>query len=796
VRVSVKWLNELVPIDAPVEVLAERLSFSGTKVETITRLDASIKGIVVAEVVDITPHPNADNLTLVEVRVDGDETDSVVCGARNFSVGDRVPFAPIGARLGDVDIKERTIRGEVSHGMLCSAAELGTSKDHSGILVLPSEAALGADVVGVLGLDDTVLELEITPNRGDCMGMIGIAREVAALFRTRLVIPEADLSPDPSVASPVKVQIEDPEGCPRYVARYLEGIEVGATPRWISARLMIAGFRSISSVVDATNYVLLETGHPLHPFDADKISDHEIIVRRATHGEVMKTLDGVTRNLDPDDLVIADAHRPLAIAGVMGGEDSEVSDATSAVILESAYFEPSSIAFTARRHLLRTEASARFERGADPEILPYAAARAASLITELARGRLAAAEVDEHPRAMERPRITLRTARTDALLGAETSPDEQAQLLRSIGLGVEEAGDRLRVQVPSFRHDLEREVDLIEEVGRLAGYARLPSTLPPGRPGALSRAQASDRRVRRTLAARGLHEAWTSSFMAPADLEGLALASDHPARKTVVIRNPMSEEQRLLRSTLVPGLLRSAAHNLAQGADGVALFEVAHVYRPTNRELPAEPTMLGAVLSGVRTPARWNARVLEWDFFGAKGVLESVFEALGLGAPAFEAVGEMPFHPTRAGGVSFGATPLGVIGELHPDVCGRWQVGEGTVVFEVALDPVFAAVRSAITVSDLPRFPPVYIDLAVVVGEEVAAGAVEEVIRATGAPEVTATRLFDIYRGDQIAPDRKSLAYALEMRAPDRTLTSGEAIAVRDRIVEALRTQLRAELRG
>ncbi|HEX2239666.1 MAG TPA: phenylalanine--tRNA ligase subunit beta [Actinomycetota bacterium] len=795
-RVSLKWLKELVDVDVSAERLAHLLSMSGTKVEQILRPARGIEDVVVAEVLDISPHPNADNLTLVDVKVNGEGSQRVVCGARNFSIGDRVPLALVGARLPEMVITERKIRGEVSRGMLCSGAELGVSKDHSGILVLPQEAPLGEAVTSVLGLEDAILELEITPNRGDCAGMIGVAREVAALLNSELRIPEVVLESSEDLASDVSVVIEDAEACPRYYARYLDGLSVGPSPIWMQARLVAAGLRPISNIVDATNYVLLETGHPLHAFDASKIAEHKIVVRRARRGERFTTLDGTARDLHPDDLLIADPGKPVAIAGVMGGADSEVSGDTTTVILEAAYFDPGVTALSARRHLLRTEASARFERGTDPEVLPYAAARACSFMLESAGGRVAAEVADAYPVEIRRPTILLRPARTDALLGIETPPEKQVEYLRSIGLDANSNDEGIVVEVPSFRPDLTREVDLVEEVGRLAGYDRLPSTLPSGRLGGLDPAQRADRALRRSFAILGVHEAWTSSFMSGRDLDLLGLGPGHPNRRAIAVANPMSEEEAFLRTTLLPGLLKSAAHNFAHEGDGVALFEIARVYEPSGELMPREADILAALFAGLWVRKGWVEPEVRWDFFSAKGVLEAVFERLGVPAPTFAEARGLPFHPTRAATVALGDTTLGAFGELHPDVCNRFDVPEGAVAFELAIAPILAALPETAPASELPRFPAVYIDLAVIVDEGVAASKLLAAVRELGAPEVRSVRLFDLYRGDQIPEGKKSLAFALEIRDPDRTLKEQEALVVRDRIARGLERDLNAQLRA
>ncbi|HZK49992.1 MAG TPA: phenylalanine--tRNA ligase subunit beta, partial [Actinomycetota bacterium] len=440
------WLREFVDIDVDTKELGELLNFSGTKVESVRTPGNDLHGVVVAEVLNIEEHPNADTLTLVDVRTNVGE-QRVVCGARNFSVGDRVPLAQVGARLSDMDITERKIRGQVSHGMLCSGSELRVSRDHSGILVLPPDAELGADIVPTLGLDDTLLELEITLNRPDCMSILGVAREIAALTGGALRRPESKLDAPTDVGSPVKVRIEDSQACPRYLVRYIEGVKIGPSPQWMATRLLACGVRPISNVVDVTNYVLLELGHPMHAFDADEVANQSIVVRRARNGERFTTLDGIERDLHPDDLLITEGAKAIGLAGIMGGEATEVSESTSNVILESAYFDPDTIAFSARRQNLRTEASARFERVMDVEMAPVAAARAAQLMSELAGGRVSATVVDEYPKRIKRVKVRLRPVRSDKLLGISIPPAEQAERLRSIEMDVSDATGALDVLV-------------------------------------------------------------------------------------------------------------------------------------------------------------------------------------------------------------------------------------------------------------------------------------------------------------------------------------------------------------
>lgn len=793
-RVSLAWLGDLVEVTVTADELAHRLDMSGTKVETIHRPGGGISGVVVAEVLEIAPHPNADNLTLVEVALGTGDTQRVVCGARNIEVGDRVPLARVGALLPEMEITERKIRGEVSRGMLCSTAELGIGRDHSGILVLQPDAPVGENVVEVVGLDDVILELEVTPNRPDCMSMIGVAREVAALTGAEMKVPRTTGEHD-DVDAPVSVEIADPDGCPRYLARYVQDVKVAPGPGWMAKRLLAAGVRPISNVVDVTNYVLMETGHPLHAFDADRIHDEAIIVRRAREGEVLETLDGIERTLHVDDLLITDPTRALALAGVMGGLASEVDPSTTRVILESAVFDRRRISFTSRRHGLRTEASARFERGADIDMVPHAAARAAELIREVAGGELSGTAADAYPRPRERVLLSLRPERTSHVLGIDVPSDRQAAHLRSIGLEVEQDSGVLEVEIPSFRVDLQREADLIEEVARLEGFDKIPGTVPTGTAGGLTREQHAERTLKRAFVLLGMTEAWTTSFRVHGELDALGLDETHPARRTVDLANPTVDPEPGLRTTLMPGLLRALAANVAgYRPSGVALFEVARTYRPA-AELAEEELALAAVCWGARRLPSWAAPAEEWDFFGAKHVLVTALARIGVKGLRFARTSGAPFHPTRAAHIALDSHPLGVIGEIHPDVCARFDIPERTVMFEIALAPVFARLAGRAKAAEIPRFPSTYVDLAVVVDAGVAASTVEETIRRSAAPELREVRLFDLYRGDQVPEGKKSLAFALELGSSERTLTDEDAAAVTGRVVNALRERVGAELR-
>jgi phenylalanyl-tRNA synthetase beta chain len=520
-----------------------------------------------------------------------------------------------------------------------------------------------------------------------------------------------------------------------------------------------------------------------------------IIVRRARGGEKLTTLDGVARALHAEDLLICDPTGPIAFAGLMGGVESEVSDETSTVILESASFDPATIALMSQRHLLRTEASARFERGTDVNGVGYAAARAGELMTRFSGARVSGEITDVYPAPVEPRTIALRPQRTSAIAGINLRPDVQVKHLSSIQLAVAERDGLLDVTVPTFRRDLVREIDLVEEVARLAGFDRITSTIPPGRTGELTRAQETERKLKRIMTGLGVMEAWTPAWMSEKMLDSLHLSDAHPARRLVHLANPMTEDEAGMRTSLLPSLLKSVAHNAARRSESAAIFEIARVYEPTDGELPREASVLCAAFFGKKEFKTWNSPGREWDFFSAKGILESVLSALGAKA-GFSSVSGPPFHLTRGAQVTVNDRGIGAIGEIHPDVCESFGAPDGTVAFEIALAPIYALLPDRVIVEEVGRFPPTLIDLAVVVPEEIPAGTVQDLIETLGEPEVTQVRLFDLYRGDQIEQRHKSLAFALELRVPDRTLTDEEAVGVRDRIVRGLGERTGARLRS
>lgn len=789
-RIPLSWLSDFVALP-PVDDLVRGLNSLGLKVEGVHRPAGGVEGVVVGEVLDIEQHPNAEKLILVDVRLEDGER-RIVCGARNFSVGDRVPVALPGAVLpGGRTIERAEIRGQASDGMLCSARELGVSDDHSGILVLPAGAPLSADVAGVLGLDEVVIDVEITPNRPDCMGLLGVAREVAAWTGSTLTLPETSFEEsDARAADLASVRVDDPRGCPRYLAMVVTDLAAGPSPGWVQRRLAAAGLRPIGSVVDATNYALLVTGHPMHAFDLAKVGSRQIVVRRATPGETLVTIDGEERPLDPGDLVIADASRALALAGVMGGIESEVSGTTREILLESAHFDPRAIYRTSLRHGLRSEASSRFERGTDPNNVDFAARYACALMQQWAGGRVAGGAIDVYPQAVASVAVALRPERANALLGTDLSTEEMADIFRRLDLECDSSDGRIRVIVPSRRADLAIEEDLIEEVARVTGYDNIPARLPPGsnRRGALTREQKLLRRIRSILRGAGLSEAYTSSLISPE-----APLAESPG--LLRLANPMSQEESALRPSLLPGLLGSVARNVARRSLSVRLFEIGYCFGPSGQILPSEVQRLGIALHGP-VAKEWHTSERDQDFFDLKGVVEVLLDRLRIEGASYEAAAAPGRHPVRAATLRLGGQSIGTLGELSSDIARRYDLSHRAYVAELDLAPLLEAAEPPPEVKETPRFPAVLLDLAVALPEETSAADVLQTARRAGGEALEDLRIFDLYRGEQVGEGRKSLALSLAFRRADRTLTEEEALAARDSIVKAIADEHGGEVRG
>jgi phenylalanyl-tRNA synthetase beta chain len=793
-RVPLSWIRELTPVEAEPRAVAEALDQLGLEVEAIEAPGEEILDVRVARALAVRPHPNADRLRLVDVDT-GAGTTTVVCGAPNVAAGMVVAYAGTGATLpGGFTLERRKIRGEVSDGMLCSARELGLGDDHTGILGLPDDAELGADVRDVLGLRDVVFDLAITPNRPDAMSMVGVARELAAHFGLPLSVPEpaVDAAGEPTAAS-VTVEIEAPDRAPRFTARRIE-VVMGPSPEWMRKRLTLAGMRPISNVVDVTNYVMLERGQPLHAFDLHRLPGPGIVVRRAGDGEQIVTLDGVARTLTAEDLLVCDADRaPQAIAGIMGGGASEVHAGTTAIVLEAAYFQPMGVSRTSKRLGLRSEASARFERGVDPNGVLAGSTRAAQLLAEVASGVTAPEPIDCYPVPVERPRIHVRTARVGALLGLTLDGARVRAALAPLAIETEGEGEEFVAIPPTFRPDLEREIDIVEEVGRRIGLDSIPRTLPDttGQQGGLTARQRERRLVADTLVGLGGAEAMTLPLIAEADLERFGL----PAGDTVRATNALRAEEPVLRPAILPGLLKSAALNAGHGVGDLVLFELGHVFAPpaAGDLLPDERDHVAFLATGTvrRSPVEPDRAV---DAYDAIDAVRALAGAVELDDVRLDPATVPGFAAGRVASVVVDGTLVGHAGELAPEVLAAFGVTAPAAAAELDIDLLRAGTRRDRAFRAPSRFPASTIDLAFVVPDAVTAAAVTATLRATD-DLVEDVRVFDEFRADSLAAGTRSLAFALRYRAADRTLTDAEVGELRRRAIDAVVATHAATLR-
>ncbi len=806
-RVSLAWLAELVPLPPPSE-LERGLTFAGLEVERVERRGEGLEGVVVARILETAPHPKADRLSVTQVDLGGERLQ-IVCGAKNYRVGDRVPLARVGAVLpGGKKIEAASLRGVQSAGMLCSERELGVSDApgaDAGLWILPEELPLGANVAQAMGLRDTVFELNVTPNRADCLSHLGVAREVAAIFRAKLrPPPEEPAALDFVAPLPPEPRLMDAERCGLYLGGALSAGRglVGHSPLWMRSRLEACGIRAIGLAVDVTNYVLLELGQPLHAFDLREVGEG-IRVRRARAGEPLVTLDGVRRTLSDDDLVIAAGERPVALAGVMGGEASGVLPDTEALYLEAAWFSPEGIRRSARRHGLHSESSHRFERGVDPTLAPRALRRAVALIAQAIPGTRAAAPQGAEGRRPAPRAVPLRFARVGALLGCEVPAEESRGQLAALGLvEVAHAQGTGRFEIPSHRFDLEIETDLIEEVARLRGYDRIPKALPP-----IATPPAPERRHGRALSAtrtllgdHGFFEALNLSF------SGGPMAEPFGEGEPVALVNPLGAEQGRLRTSLLPGLCQNLQTNLSRlpqiaGAPPtVRLYEIASSFRwPTEDERSGGPTherlSLGLLAHGPRQPISWATGREPFDFYDLKGVIEALCERLGA-TVRFDRGEARWLHPRSAARLVVGdGGGAGVFGEIHPAVADRLGLPRGTLLGELDLAPLFAA-GAAARFEGLPRYPAVLRDLALVVDAGRSAAEVATLLREAGGELLEALLLFDVFEGGSLPAGKKSLAFSLRFRAADRTLTDDEVAKSHAALVAAAEQGLGATLRA
>ncbi|MDD2851472.1 MAG: phenylalanine--tRNA ligase subunit beta [Desulfuromonadaceae bacterium] len=802
-NVTYNWLKEYVDFDATPDELAAILTMLGLEVEAMERRGDCLDDVVVALVEEKRQHPNADKLSLCRVN-NGKEVLDVVCGAQNFNQGDTVALAQIGSVLpGDVKIKRSKIRGEESCGMLCSEKELGLAEESAGIMVLPAAVApLGTPVFTALGLKDTIFEIGLTPNRSDCLSVIGIARDLAAKLRLPLKQSHS-IAPEGSdqTHSVIGVTVEAPELCPRYSARYISGCSIAPSPGWLVKRLNEIGIRSINNVVDVTNLIMMELGQPLHAFDCDRLAGKRIVVRNAGEGEQFTTLDNQVRSLTETDLVICDAERPVALAGVMGGLNSEIENSTTSILLESAFFKPAAIRKTAKRLGLHTESSHRFERGIDIDNVTRALDRAATLIVELAGGVMAQGCVDVYPGKNERPAIKFRTEKANELIGVDLERDVILDILTRLNCAVTPCSAGLvNVVPPHYRIDIEREIDLIEEVARLNGYDKIPATMPVARVASdkPTRHQEIEKKVRELLINCGMTEIINFSFTSPDAAGKLLLNDDDPRCTAIKLANPLIEEHSVMRTTLLPGLLETTARNMNFRALDLKLFEMRRIYLPgvAEKDMPYEPLCIVGAITGSRDGDGWSRPHEAVDFFDAKGIVESVLDNLDIGGVSWVTDTIDPYyHPGKSCRVMVGRDCIGSVGELHPTVQKNFAIDKPVYCFELDFEKLVKLSRTNKTVAAPSRFPDSIRDIAMLVPEKLEAHRIVDCIRNEKSKEIENVYIFDVYRGTGVPDGQKSVAVRVRYRSFERTLTEEEIVALHEKVISTLKNKLQIVIR-
>ncbi|MBQ6375009.1 MAG: phenylalanine--tRNA ligase subunit beta [Clostridia bacterium] len=802
-KVPMKWLREYVDIDMPAEEYGACMVMTGTAVEGIDRTGEQFDKVVVGRVVSCVDHPNSDHLHICMVDIGEAEPIQIICGAPNVREGMRVAAALDGARLpgaggaGPIRIKKGKMRGEVSMGMLCSGPELDVPAGlyphigDEGIIEIFEDVAPGTDVKQVFGLGDDVVDFEILANRPDCLSVWGLARESSAVLDGHFVMPEIAVEENGSgrFEDYASVEVRDDVLCPRYCARVITDVKIGPSPKWMREYLYGAGVRPINNIVDITNFVMLETGHPMHAFDLSKVKDQAIVVRRARPGERLTTLDGKTHVLDESMLVISDRENATGLAGIMGGEESEIVDDTASVLFECAAFERANNRVTARKLGIRTESSGRFEKGVCPATTMEALERACMLVNMLECGKVVPGAYDYYPHPAEPVEIEASVERICKRIGVDVPGEAMEDILNRLYIDTTLAGDALHCEIPAFRQDMETEADISEEVLRMYGYDHIPSTLMNAvtMPGYRSERIVFSDRVKDALVGMGLFEVLNYSFISPRWIEKLALSEADPRRSAVVLRNPLGEDTSVMRTSLVPSMLNTVAANLNRGNVEGRLFELSKVFVPADQPgaLPAEKTGLcvGCFGEGV-------------DFYTVKNIVVWLLARFGLTAE-IEATGDGYYHPGRRAVMRIDGRQVAALGEIHPDVAEAFDISNRRVyVAEVDLDAIMPLEKDFYGVKPLPKFPAVGRDIAVVVDESVGAGTMMDAIRRAAAKTLEDVKLFDIYRGDKLGAGKKSVAYAITLRAQDRTLTDEEINGTMDKVLRSLREQFGAELRA
>lgn len=793
-KVAMSWFNEFTDIsDIDPKTYADALTMSGTMVEGVEQLGAELQNVVTGKIIDIKKHENADALQVCMLDTGNGEPLQIVTGATNVKVGQIVPVALHGSKLaGGVTIKRGKLRGVVSNGMLCSHDELGLTTDdlgyepEYGILILKPDTPIGIDIKEVFGLNENVIEFEITSNRPDCQSVIGLARETAVTFDRPFTLkkPKADGNSE-NVNDFAKVTVKDSEYCPRYCARMVKNVKIGPSPAWMVKRLQASGIRSINNIVDITNYLLLEYGQPMHAFDLRDISGSHIIVRRANDGEMITTLDEQEHKLDSSMLVIADEQRAVAVAGVMGALNSEVKDDTTTVLFESANFDGASVRVTAKKLGMRTEASVKYEKGLDPNMTLDAVNRACELVEMLGAGEVVGGVIDIHGDLPKKRELKLKVDKINEFLGADISKEFMVDTLRKLDFEVDT--DTMTIKVPTYRADVEAEADIAEEIVRIYGYNKIESTLMSGNitSGGKNARQSFSDSVKRTLTAQGMYEILTYSFTNPNIFDRLRIAADSPLRNVVTITNPLGEENSIMRTTTISSMLEIMEKNYKQRNTGASLFEIGKVYIPEEgKQLPNEREVVTLGMYG------------KVDFYTIKGMVEGLLDASGIESYKFAPQKENPtYHPGRCADVFINGKLAGRVGQVHPAVASNYNMDAECYVAELDFERLFAAANHKQTYKKLPKYPSVSRDIAILVDDSVLSGDIVETIKRAGGKLLDHVEFFDAYKGAQIPQGKKSMAYSAVLRADDRTLTDEEVTKVMDKILKSLKNNLGAELR-
>lgn len=800
--VTYNWLKEFVDFDATPQDLCHCLTMAGLEVDALKEIGAELDTVIVARLEDVASHPDADRLTVCQVNT-GSEVVTVVCGATNHRTGDLVALAQPGSVLpGNFKIKKSKIRGQVSSGMLCSEKELGLAEESPGIMILPGDLPVGTPLFKAMGWHDYQIEIGLTPNRPDCLSMVGVAREVAALYGKSLKLPVPDMQEvADSVADQASVTIENPEGCPRYAARMIRQVKIGPSPDWMVRRLEAVGMRSINNIVDVTNYVMMELGHPLHAFDFRYLEEQRIVVKTAGDKEQFTTLDGQQHSMSSEDLMICDGRRPVALAGIMGGLNSEVQDDTATILLEAAYFNPTTVRRSSKRHGLHTESSHRFERGADIDMIPFALNRAAALMASLGGGEVLSGTIDAYPRQLPTQTIELQVTKVYQLLGVSVEAATITELLQAIGLKVEPGRDpaSLQVSIPSFRPDLEREVDLIEEVARLYGYDNIPVTMPVGGVDAKLPAprQRLQKKLRQLLVTAGFSETINYSFIGAGSVAKIGIDQTDQRAVQVPILNPLSEEQAVMRTSLVPSLLETVVRNLNYRSNDLRLFELRPVFISQPDATCQERLTLTAVLCGRREPDGWAQSVASVDFYDLKGVLETLLAGCGITGAEFDAHQAQPYlHPGKSCALTLNDKQVaGYLGEVHPRTLAAYDIDQPVYLLELDVEVLLTVADANPTFSPLSRFPHVSRDSALLLDEGIPASEVLTILNSKRTKIVEDVTLFDLYTGSGVAAGKKSLGVRIRYRDMNKTLTEEEVSKVHDRMIQSLCTALDTEIR-